>query len=345
MSLVNDVLRQIDKKPKIRPELLSSAPVVTSETDQYQKLPTLIFTGFCAILVILIAVQIFSGTSILNLLNSEPKIITHLSHENLEELNVKRINEKEQMQVVENVVHSAPLPALPSNPVVESGRRDEMKVVGHSSETSEEDQVKPKENGYATVEVEREISKSKPDFLDIKNDSRPKRIAEKNKESVSVIKVKQDPADQYYRKSLMSLNSGNYLESKLLISDAISIRPDTDYVILKARIFIEENNASGFYDHVTSYSDLRDIEWLKLVAPGLQIFSFSKLSNQYYGYLISREPNVIRWKLALALNYLRLLETDKAIKVYQSLTVSEGISRQQLNWLKKRIHQLQRVEG
>lgn len=163
-------------------------------------------------------------------------------------------------------------------------------------------------------------------------------------ETVSIIEADFDAADKYYKDSLLSLTHGEYDKSVELIDKAIAIRSNADYLILKAQALIAKKDADSFYEFVIKAPAQTELNWLKVVAPGLQIFSFNQLSNDYYEQLIKREPNVIRWKLAIALNFIKLNEKDKAVALYETLVRDRQVSRSQYAWLNKRIQQL-RKEG
>lgn len=304
MSLINDVLKQVDRKPSGRASLLTIRSLPNTVDDSNSKVPSVLFLAVLFLLSMAIIFQILSGKSIAFLFNSQADVIENQEKSMIVDV-LNGHNTEEVIDIHDDVVIST------------------MPVARGYEESNENQTENKKEVKVKLGFVENQKDQSYP--------------------VESLVEVTQDEANYYYQKSLLSLNSGRVKNSENLINNAINLRADIKYLVLKARVLIELKKPKQFYDHIIKYSHLRNSEWLKIAAPGLQIFSFNQLSNTFYYFLIELEPRNIQWKLALALNFLRLNEPNKALAIYQALTKTEGVSQQQLVWLNRKIRQLNGV--
>ena len=159
-------------------------------------------------------------------------------------------------------------------------------------------------------------------------------------EAVVISVQEQSWEEKEYQIALRHFIDGNITESNRIIKHVLESSATSEYLGLQARIYIKQDDANGFYDLVKQHSDNNSIDWYKLVAPGLQLFSYYDLSNQYYDELVKIEPKEIRWQLAIALNHLRLDKEDKALAIYHKLYQSKQTSNRQKQWLKNKIKRL-----
>lgn len=158
-------------------------------------------------------------------------------------------------------------------------------------------------------------------------------------EEPKILKVK-IPGLVEYQLALKAYKEKRFELAMNWIDIALAEQVKPDYQLLKARIYIQSKDASGLYEYVLDHSHVANLEWFKLIAPGLQIFGYHQLSNKYYQTLIKKYPEQVKYQFALALNYSRLGEYNKTYRIYQDLSLSQQMTKKQKRWLTAQLSRL-----
>lgn len=159
-------------------------------------------------------------------------------------------------------------------------------------------------------------------------------------ESEAKIRIVEVAGLKQYQLALKAYKKKQSAIAMTWINQAIEKNSDEKFLILKARIFMQQGDSNGLQGFVLNQSENGSLAWFQHVAPGLQMFGFYKLSNQYYSQLITRQPKQIKWRLAMALNYSRLGLESKSYAIYQALSGSSLLSRQQKQWIDSQLNRI-----
>jgi len=316
MSLVNDVLRQINEKDHSQERMKSALPSSLQQDSHARDKTQIILLSLTALILIVYLFQLF----VIGSFNKEEARVSVPNFMNVERSTAfpDRFVEPEFVSIdaatiepvsVESVetIYKVNLPA----PVI----------------------IKETEQLKLEIPLDKPIRISPVPVKKVENTSR-------QLEQPVILKKKSNPKDIQYQAALKQFIAGNIDKSERILKNILNENVKEEYLELEARIYIKKSDASSFYQLVKKYPENNGVSWYKLIAPGLQLFSFYQLSNQYYDELIKIEPNQIRWKLAMALNYSRLGESNKAIVIYRNLASSDYVSDRQKKWLLKKIKRL-----
>lgn len=304
MSLVNDVLRQIDQKSHSQERVKAALPLSLQHISNNRDKTQLFILSLTALIVVVYLLQL-SFTGFIN-------------------KDEAQVNRLESLQIINN--------KEPSLEVTDSEIIEPV-ILASLVDT-------PKVKMIAAVE---ELPVEKPQSEPIHISPMPvKKIAistRKLKETI-VFKKASNPEEVLYQEALGYFISGDIDKSERILKNTLDENTKGKYLELQARIHMERKDANSFYQLVKKYPENNSTSWYKLIAPGLQLFSYYHLSNQYYDALIKIEPNQIQWQLAVALNYTRLGENRKSVTIYERLASSDGVSDRQKKWLIKKIKRL-----
>ena len=315
MSLINDVLRQLDSKPSSNAGMHSILPsaLITENNEQSKTRFVIAAAGILLLLVyisqLMLGRPLFSSpaiaakTDIPEVLTTNiviPEVLT-TNIVPLKVTNLNIISDKESA-----LLDDISLPA--TDKVVIDNKTENSIVEDNEAAAINKSSLAPSTNQLSGPVV---IS-----------------IQEERWEEIE------------YQTALRHFIGGNIAESDRIIKRVLKSSITNEYLGLQARIYIKQEDASAFYELVKQHPDNNDIDWYKLVAPGLQLFSYYHLSNQYYYSLIKVEPGEIRWQLAIALNHIRLDKEDKALAIYNKLYQSKQTSNRQKQWLGNKIKRL-----
>jgi hypothetical protein len=305
MSLINDVLRQLDSKPSSNAGMHSILPsaLITENNEQSKTRFVIAAAGILLLLVyisqLMLGRPLFSSPAIAAKTVTPEVLTTNIVPLKVTNLNI--ISDKESA-----LLDDISLPA-----------KDKV-VIDNKTETSiVEDNEAAAINKSSLVPSTNQLSEP------------------------VVISIQEERWEEIeYQTALRHFIGGNIAESDRIIKRVLKSSITNEYLGLQARIYIKQEDASAFYELVKQHPDNNDIDWYKLVAPGLQLFSYYHLSNQYYYSLIKVEPGEIRWQLAIALNHIRLDKEDKALAIYNKLYQSKQTSNRQKQWLGNKIKRL-----
>jgi len=171
------------------------------------------------------------------------------------------------------------------------------------------------------------------------------KVTEAKATDVAIIKAIEIPGLVEYEFALKSYQQKRFHRALEWINLAIIENKLEKFLILKARIFLQQKNADALYKFALLNSTITTQSWFELMAPSLQILSYHELSNQYYAQLIVQQPKMIKWQLAMALNYSKLGDNHKTFAIYKKVLNSPLASARQKQWLESQIVRLNRAQG
>ncbi len=321
MSLINDVLRQLDSKPNGNAEIFSILPSALIEKDNEQDKIKVAITIVAAVILLIYFSQLILGQPLLSLLTNTVEQESTLQ---------TSISQVDSVGEATNVELANTKPANTNSIYIEPKKVSRVQL---QTEVKEEEEKVLLISSKKIVEGAKEIEGKQPIAKPV-----PAAIAISDLVIINE-KIKSWEENQY-QAALRFFIDGNIIESNRIIKQVLESRVKDEYLGLQARIYIKQNDANSFYELVKQNPNSNSIDWYKLVAPGLQLFSYYQLSNQYYYSLANIEPQQISWQLAIALNYLRLDKEDKALTIYHNLYQSEQTSNRQKQWLKNKMKRL-----
>ena len=304
MSLVNDVLRQINEKDHSQERMKSALPSSLQQDSHARDKTQIILLSLTALILIVYLFQLF----VIGSFNKDEARVSAPNFINDERSNAlpDRFVESVDAESVEEI----PNVNLPA-PVI----------------------LKEAEQLKLEIPLDKPIRISPVPVKKVENTSR-------QLEQPVILKKKSNPKDIQYQAALKQFIAGDVDKSERILKNILDGSVKEEYLELQARIYMKKGKSEDFYQFVKQHPENSSISWYKLIAPGLQLFSYYHLSNQYYDALIKIEPNQIRWQLAMALNYSRLGEANKAIIIYNNLVRSDYVSDRQKKWLVKKIKRL-----
>ena len=372
MSLINDVLRQVDSKSNAgaRADIAAILPAPVTYTAK-SNFAGFVFASVSSLLVFVLILQLVSERSLFSIFeNNVQNIDAAISHTQFVTTDLGYEPEKLVPDSNESMLSDS-LPATQSeidkridNLLVDDSTDDEALAKETSPDESynkdSSDDI-PGRNQLESIRSSSEVIKlvkskniATQDLVDEVIAIDPvKPVAAKNqKEYVASVNDKKSnnsvtvsskslvAGEQDYQKSLRLFIDDNLKLSDQFVKAAIQKNDLEKYHLLQARIYIKQKDSDKFYALVKDHPGNDSLDWFKLIAPGLQLFSYYQLSNQYYYSLIKVEPDQIRWQLATALNYQRMGDKNEAIATYKKLYESDQVSNQQRQWLIKKIERL-----
>lgn len=336
MSLINDVLRQVDTNENAHASakagVSSILPAATVHADGNYNIPRLIFISSSSLLILILILQLVLDKSLFSLFENDRSYIYSPQNSGI---NSSALISREQFTVIKDDSVIDRSISSENSSSVESIATEDITPKVVSPVRSD---APAKFNDVVKFEVSPE-----PITLLKVNSSKvvlPKVERKNTERSVTVSSQPSLEGEDEYQKALRFFIADNISAADKFIKLALNKNNIEKYHLLQARVFIKQKNSDGFYALVKEYPDNESLDWFKLIAPGLQLFSYYQLSNQYYYSLIKAEPDQIRWQLAVALNYLRLGDKEKAISTYHQLYQSDQVSNQQKQWLIKKIERL-----
>ncbi len=353
MSLVNDVLRQLETNNSQPYKGMPLQPLMATETVERNKWIHFSFLALIVFLLIIISVQVFYKNSALLEVSGYDVVAPAETKSNASEL-TKTIAPELTRIVVPEITHTmAP-------------------VLKASSMKSELPETLP--NAAPMVSPEQWVENTEPlvsDFLQHETAAHKLLKQESvNKESVNKESVNKEPVQHEVLNQISTISVDNSLSEEANITTvkntgfkhyqlalraykqkysevaltwinlALSEEPKEEYLRLKVRILMQQGLGNEIYTLATEQANNTSLSWFELIAPSLQMYSFYELSNRYYAELIKQQPNETKWQLAMALNYSKLGKKDKTIAMYQNLLTSTLLTYRQKKWITSRLEKM-----
>ena len=323
MSLVNDVLRDLDGRREL-PEHGLSFPGLINNHETKFTIPykgILLFISF--VLVVILTMQLIYKKPISQVFSTA--IISNPHNE--------------IGSVYSDALSNNTVPDVIENHHVDSidGMIEEEKVfeVAVQRETVvQKEAVVEKEDVHQKFE-----KKTVTNIVPINKKSPVVKLQKEHKQAVEITKVS-IAGDFNYQQSIKEYKQRRYEAALNSIESAINDSQNEKYQVFKARILLRLDDGVKFLTFIQQYPENSSLNWFQFVAPGLQLFSYYELSNQYYLRLIKKQPRNIKWPLAMALNYKNLNKVGKTREIYQTLLKSSSISMNQKKWITSQVHDL-----
>lgn len=340
MSLVNDVLRQLETNNSQPYKGMPLQPLMATETVERNKWIHFSFLALIVFLLIIISVQVFYENSAL-LGVSGYDVVAPLQTKNITP-ELTRIVAPEITQTMAPVSKPSSMKnELPETlpitaPIVSPEQRVE------NTETLVSDFLQhesAKQKPLKQESVNKESVNKKPVQQEALNQISTISVDNSLSEEANITTVK-NTGFKHYQLALRAYKQ-KYSEVALTwINLALSEEPKEKYLRFKVRILMQQGLGNEIYTLATEQANNTSLSWFELIAPSLQMYAFYELSNRYYAELIKQQPNETKWQLAMALNYSKLGKKDKTIAMYQNLLTSTLLTYRQKKWITSRLEKM-----
>lgn len=310
MSLVNDVLRQLDSSSEKPNKALPLHPLVADEPVRKKQILRILFPIVIGFLLLVLLLQTFYKESIFDIF-----------------MTAKSPELQQEVIVASNAADKAELRTAD-----QTVRKESKNIEKESSEVKNKEQAveKPLVNKAAKqIQAESEVQE-------------PVKVGEFQPAKIKTI---ENPGFKEYQLALRSYKNKQNKSALAWIDLAIVERKKSEYLRLKIRILSQLGNSEELRKFVLANKDHTDIEWFELVAPSLQMHGFYELSNNYYAELVMQQPNEVKWRLAMALNYSKLGLNKQTYSIYKNLLESNLLTNKQKQWIASRLERMDQSGG
>ena len=340
MSLVNDVLRQLETNNSQPYKGMPLQPLMATETVERNKWIHFSFLALIVFLLIIISVQVFYENSAL---------LGVSGYDVVAPLQTKNITPELTRIVVPEITHTMAAVSKPSAmknelpetlpitaPIVSPEQRVE------NTETLVSDFLQHESAKHKPLKqesVNKEPVNKEPVQHEALNQISTISVDNSLSEEASITTVK-NAGFKHYQLALRAYKQ-KYSEVALTwINLALSEEPKEEYLRLKVRILMQQGLGNEIYTLAIEQANNTHLSWFELIAPSLQMYAFYELSNKYYAELIKQQPNETKWQLAMALNYSKLGKKDRTIAMYQNLLTSTLLTYRQKKWITSRLEKM-----
>ncbi|MFT4777122.1 MAG: hypothetical protein ACI9B7_001500 [Oleispira sp.] len=341
MSLVNDVLRQLDAaSPKPNQAMpLHSLPL--DQSAKKNKRIGIFFIVLVVLLLFILTLQLFYKQSLLD--------VFYFSEQEVLELSKKPLMSKQ----------TAPLINGSKNSIKEEVNDDLVDIASTSqSALALEDNILNKRISEMAAEIEVlksnavEIKvlavKAAKDSQAVEDErifarevASKKAMVKKEVYQAAKIKAVEKAGFKQYQLALKAYKKKQNSTALSWIDLALEAEKKDEYLRLKVRILMQQGNGNELHQFILAQHDNTSLAWFRLIAPSLQMYAYYDLSNKYYSELIIQQPYEVKWKLAMALNFLKLGQGDKTYSIYKSLLNSSLLTYQQQKWIATRLARME----
>lgn len=348
MSLVNDVLRQLETNNSQPYKGMPLQPLMATETVERNKWIHFSFLALIVFLLIIISVQVFYKNSALLEVSGYDVVAPAETKSNASEL-TKTIAPELTRIVAPEITHTMAAVSKPSAmknelpetlpitaPIVSPEQRVENTAPLVSDFLQHES---AKQKPLKQESVNKESVNKKPVQQEALNQISTISVDNSLSEEANITTVK-NTGFKHYQLALRAYKQ-KYSEVALTwINLALSEEPKEEYLRLKVRILMQQGLGNEIYTLAIEQANNTNLSWFELIAPSLQMYAFYELSNKYYAELIKQQPNETKWQLAMALNYSKLGKKDRTIAMYQNLLTSTLLTYRQKKWITSRLEKM-----
>jgi len=151
------------------------------------------------------------------------------------------------------------------------------------------------------------------------------------------------PKNKEARKQLAALWYGRqaYQDALNLLSQGIIFdNLDSEYRLMKARIYLSQNNNEQAYQSLHSLADVKDIEYQLTLANTAQQLGKFEAGIYAYKILLNMQANNGRWWLGLAVIYDQSSQFELAQQAYNSALKQNDLSDSAMAFSKQRLQAL-----
>lgn len=311
MSLVNDVLRQLDSGSSKNQKPLPLHPMAAAEPVRKKQISHVVFYIVVALLLVVLLLQTFYKESIVD-------IFTVNKSAEIKQVEAVISQEKERLEknkLEQEVLKPEPLKSEP------------LKSEPLKADTSVASNIQPKNKVQKKTQTQA-----------------PKKIQAQEFQPAK-IKTVENLGFKEYQLALRSYKNKQNKSALAWIDAAIAAEKKDEYLRLKVRILTQQGSGEVLREFVLNNNDHNSLAWFQLVAPTLQMFSYYELSNAYYSELIRQQPNEVKWQLATALNYSKLGFDEKTYSIYKNLLDSNLLTNKQKQWIASRLDRMEQGRG
>jgi hypothetical protein len=328
MSLVNDVLRQLDTASSKPYPSMPLHSLTADKPDRNNKLLSLLFIILVMLLLMVLTLQFFYRQPL---------------HD------VFPINNQQALEVPKNL-----------------GVQKDIIVDHYQAEVSVEDEILVAEimKQVAEVNLKTDISKSTAiNKNPVKSIRAP--VNSSNKKNSNVNTSIKDPlvaiipsakTNDYQKADIKSVENIGFKQYQLALKSykqkktsmalswinlAIAAAEKDEYLRLKVRILLQKGDREELHQFVLGQTEITNLAWFQLVAPSLQMYSYYELSNKYYSELVKQQPNEVKWQLAMALNFSSLGLEQQTYSIYTNLLNSSLLTYKQQKWIASRLERME----
>jgi hypothetical protein len=340
MSLVNDVLRQLDAAS---PKPNQAMPLYSLPLDQSAKKNKRISIFFIVLVVMLLFIlmlQLFYKQSLVDVFYFSDQEVLDLSKKPLMSkqaaplINGSKNSIKEEVNDLVDIASTSRSAIVPESNVLNkriSEMAAEIKVLKSNAVKIKVLAVKAAKDSQ-TVEDER---------IFVREITSKKAMVKKEIYQEVKIKAVEKAGFKQYQLALKAYKKKQTSTALSWIDLALEAEKKDEYLRLKVRILMQQDNGDELHRFILAQHDNTSLAWFRLIAPSLQMYAYYDLSNKYYSELIIQQPYEVKWKLAMALNFLKLGKNEKTYSIYKSLLNSSLLTYQQQKWIATRLARME----
>jgi tetratricopeptide (TPR) repeat protein len=317
MSLVNDVLRQLDENSAKPYQTTPLHLWMTEQLVKKNKVLRITFILLVVVLFFILTLQVFYKKSLVDIF-----YFNDFKHIEVPQQSMWSTSVSENNRTGEYSNSNAKNIMTPERVLI-------------IDDTSKIDAVK-KDRFIQDVEV-KDIKIKNANISNLET----KIVTEKNNYQKANITAVKNIGFQHYQLSLRAYKNKRTSVALSRIDLALAAEKKDEYLRLKVRILMQKGNRAELYRFVLTQNDNESLSWFQLIAPSLQLYAYYDLSNKYYSKLIKAQPNDVKWWLAMALNYSKLEQNEKTYSIYKNLLNSSLLTDKQQRWIAKRLGRIE----
>jgi hypothetical protein len=346
MSLVNDVLRQLDAHSAKPYQAMPLHSLMIEQPSQKNKWLRIAFILLVGCLFFIIMLQIFYKQPLVDIFNFNDFDRAEIPQQSLVSLQSTRVSNvsTDGMADKESGSNSNDTTTPPRLLITE----DKIEVINRRLIANKNDRIAITDDLSRNDTVKKEvlIPVSEVKGIEIKNtdikNNQEKKLAfnENNHQSANITAV-ENTGFKHYQLSLRAYKNKKTSVALSWIDLALAAGKKDEYLKLKVRILMQKGDRAELHRFVLAQNDHTSLGWFQLIAPSLQMYAYYELSNKYYSELIKQQPNDVKWQLAMALNYSKLDQIEKTYSIYKALLNSSLLTYKQQKWIAKRLGRIE----
>jgi hypothetical protein len=322
MSLVNDVLRQLDTSSSKPYQSMPLHSLMVDQPAKNNKIVGVFFILTVALLLVLLTMQFLYSQSLASIFFSEDQKLLKSNTEIFASAALE-----EPLQLSKDIVSVDILNVELADATIKPNMDISDEII-----TVEEHIV-----DVVTVAV---VASERPKIETVK-DTPVKETPIVNDSQIVNITAVENVGFKEYQLALRAYKRKQAATALSWIDLALAQEEKDEYLRLKVRILMQRDDGDALYRFVLEQGNRTSLAWFQLIAPSLQMYSYYDLSNKYYSELIKQQPHETKWQLAMALNYSKLGLNDKTYSIYKNLLSSSLITYKQQKWIASRLERME----
>jgi hypothetical protein len=369
MSLVNDVLRQLDANSAKPCQAMPLHSMMIEQPAKRNKLMEISFILLVVFLFFILTLQILYKKSLVDIFYFNDLNRAEVSQQSLRSIPLNRLliteggkestirsTSESDRTSKENIKIAVASSGLVASKTIES----EVLKISTLKVQAAQDTLEIKNDRMAIIDDYSKTNPVKKEVLiqdaavkgirninanikntDMKNDQGYKLdLKEKNNKKVNITMV-ENIGFKHYQLSLRAYKNKQTSAALSWVDLALATEKKDEYLRLKVRILMQKGERAELHQFILAQNDNTSLDWFQLVAPSLQMYAYYNLSNKYYSELIKQQPNDVKWQLAMALNYSKLEQNERTYSIYKNLLNSSLLTYKQQRWIAKRLGRME----